>query len=307
MVTVAVPVKNRRERMLRCMDSLLAIDYPAYEVLVLDNESTDGTAEACRELAATATVPVRVEVLGGSVGAIRNRAAHLSRGAIIAFTDSDCTVDPGWLRAGVSTLLRGPDVGVVTGRTLPAEPADGPWPATLEVEERTGRFESCNVFFRTEPFGASEGFDEVVGHFWEDTAAGFAMRRAGWKDAFETGAIVYHDVTYPGLGWHLQRAQRQANVAWVVKRYPEIRREVLWARVFLRPRDAKVVALAIACVLAHRRPLMALALAAPYTQERGPRVAHPMELVGFAQRLAHDGATVVGCLRGAIRHRALVL
>lgn len=307
LVTVAVPVKDRRDRMLRCLESLLAIDYPAYEVIVLDNGSTDGTAEACRELADGAPVPVRVEVLTGSVGRLRNQAGQLARGDVTAFTDSDCTVDPGWLRAGVRALVSDPDVGVVTGQTLPADPADGPWPATLEVTERSGRFESCNVFFRTGPFAISDGFDEVVGHFWEDTAAGFAMRRIGWRDVYEPRAVVYHDVTYPGFKWHLKRAQKQANLAHVVRRYPEIRRELLWAHIFMRSRNAKVVALLTACGMAPRRPLLALALAAPYLQERGPKVAHPMQLVGFAQRLAYDTACVVGCVRGALRYRALIL
>jgi cellulose synthase/poly-beta-1,6-N-acetylglucosamine synthase-like glycosyltransferase len=306
-VTIAVPVKDRRERMLRCLDSLLRIDYPCYEVLVLDNESSDGTAEACRERGPAARVPLRVEVLAGSVGELRNRAPELARGSIMAFTDSDCVVDSGWLRAGVSALLRAPDVGLVTGRTEAAEPTNGGWPATLEVHGRSGRFESCNVFFRTEPFRASEGFDEVVGHFWEDTAAGFAMRRAGWKDAYEPAAIVYHDVTYPGFLWHLRRAQRQANLAHVVRRYPEMRRDVLWARVFLRPRDAKLLALVAAGSLARRQPLLAAALAAPYLHERGPHSPHPQQLVEFAQRMIYDAATVLGCARGSVRHRTITL
>ena len=307
-VTVAVPVKDRRERMLRCLDSLLAIDYPDYEVIVLDNESTDGTAEACRERARATAVPVRVETLPGSVGAIRNRAAHLATGEIIAFTDSDCMVDPGWVAAGVKALQARPEVGTVTGRTLPAEPITGAWPATIDVTGPTPRFESCNIFFRTAAFAATPGFDEVVGHFWEDTAAGFAMRRAGWDDAYEPGALVFHDVTYPGFRWHVKRAQRQANAAHVIGRYPEIRTDVLWGRVFLRPRSAKVLALAIgAGALAARRPLSAAALAAPYLAERGPTSARPQAMIEFGQRLAFDGANVIGCLRGSLRYRTLVI
>jgi glycosyltransferase involved in cell wall biosynthesis len=293
--------------MLRCLDSLLAIDYPDYELLVLDNESSDGTAEACRERGAGAPVPVRVEVLPGTVGAIRNRAGELAAGEIIAFTDSDCIVDPGWLRAGVDALLARPELGLVTGRTLPAEPITGAWPATLEVQSRSLRFESCNVFFRRDAFVASDGFDELVGHFWEDTAAGFAVRRGGWEDDYEPGALVFHDVTYPGFAWHLRRAQRQGNLALVVRRYPELRRELLWGRVFLRPRSAKVLALAAGAALAPRRPLLAAALAAPYLLERGPQAARPVALVEFGQRLAFDGANVLGCVRGSIRYRTLVL
>src|SRR5689334_9060571 len=47
-VTVAVPVKDRRVQMLRCIDALLAQDHPSFEILVLDNESTDGTPDEVR-------------------------------------------------------------------------------------------------------------------------------------------------------------------------------------------------------------------------------------------------------------------
>ncbi|MDX6667220.1 MAG: hypothetical protein QOK04_600, partial [Solirubrobacteraceae bacterium] len=55
-VTVAVPTKDRRERMLRCLDAVLAQDYPNYDVLVLDNRSSDGTREACIEHARASDV-----------------------------------------------------------------------------------------------------------------------------------------------------------------------------------------------------------------------------------------------------------
>ena len=58
---MVVAVKDRRERMLRCLDALLAQDHPSYEILVADNGSSDGTPQACLQRAAQATVPVRVE------------------------------------------------------------------------------------------------------------------------------------------------------------------------------------------------------------------------------------------------------
>ena len=50
-VTVVVPVLNRRERMLRCLDAVLGQRYVSYDVLVLDTGSSDGTPEACVERA----------------------------------------------------------------------------------------------------------------------------------------------------------------------------------------------------------------------------------------------------------------
>jgi glycosyltransferase involved in cell wall biosynthesis len=304
-VSALVPVKDRRERMLRCMDALLAQDHPDYEIVVLDNGSTDGTPEACLERAKGSDVPVRVEVIAGSVGHVRNRGAELARGEIVAFTDSDCLPAPGWLSAGERPFVD-PAVGVVTGRTLPEEEPTGPWPATIEVEGPTPRFESCNVLFRRDAFIATPGFDEQVGHFWEDTAAGFAMKRAGWQVAYAPDALVRHDVTYPGWVWQLKRAQRHAHLAAVLRHYPEMRREVLWARVFLRPRHAVLLATAIGLALA---PLDRrwLALAAPYAWSRRPYTLHPRQMIGNAQGVIFHYAILAGVLRGAIRHRRIVL
>lgn len=307
-VTVAVPVRDRRERMLRCLDALLAQDHPSFEILVLDNESTDGTGEACAERGRDAGVPVRVERLAGSLGAIRNRAGSLARGEFLAFTDSDCLPSPGWLTAAVAALRREPGAGVVQGRTLPEVEPDEGWPATIHVESLSGRFESCNLVFRRDAFVASAGFDEEVGHFWEDTAAGFALLRTGWRAVYAPDALVHHDVTYPGFWWHVRRMQRNANLGPVVRRYPEIRREVLFWRVFLAPRDARFLALLLALALAPRSRL-ALVLALPYLVTRlqagdgrlpaGPRAQ--------AQDVVYDAARLLAMLRGSVRGRTLLL
>lgn len=304
-ITVAVPVKDRRERMLRCLESLLGQDHPNYEVIVLDNESSDGTAEACAELAAGASVPVRVEVLPGTVGAMRNRAAELARGEFLAFTDSDCLADPAWLSTAVAAFQDSPRTGVVCGATLPLEPPTAGWPATIEVTGWTGHFESCNVIFRTVALRASRGFDEEVGHYWEDTAAGYAVLSDGWEARFAAQAVIRHDVTYPGFAWHLQRAMKHRNAGPVLARYPELARDLLWAGVFLSPRDAKLIAAGAGLLLTRRYPA-ALALSVPYVRER--LLARWWEdPKGLAQTVLYDAANVLGALRASPRARRLVL
>jgi len=304
-VTVAVPTKDRKERMLRCLRALLAQDHPSYEILVLDNGSTDGTPEACRDLAADSATPVRVVVLEGSVGAVRNAGARLAAGEVVAFTDSDCLPDPGWLAAIEAPLLEDPAVGVVCGVTRPEEPFSDGWPATMDVDHFTGRFDSCNIAFRARALRECDGFDEEIGHFWEDVAAGYAMRRAGWRSAFAPTAIVLHDVTYPGFAWHVRRALKQANLGPVLARYPEIADDLLWRRVFLSPRDAKLCAALLGVALAPRvRP--AAVLAAPYVMERLPASSW-RDPKAIAQAVVYDAATVVGALRAGVRARRLVL
>jgi glycosyltransferase involved in cell wall biosynthesis len=120
-ITVVVPVKDRRERMLRCLDAIAAQDHPSFEVVAIDNGSTDGTLDALRERAARGDVELRVARAEGLIGRVRNEGARLARGEIVAFTDSDCRPAPGWLRAATAPFAD-PGVGVVTGPNLPADP-----------------------------------------------------------------------------------------------------------------------------------------------------------------------------------------
>jgi GT2 family glycosyltransferase len=305
-VTVAVPVKDRRERMLRCLDALLAIDYPSFDVLVLDNESSDGTAEACRERARGAPVAVRVEVLPGSVGRLRNCAGELAPGEVVAFTDSDCMPTPGWLRELVAPLLD-TAVGIVQGVTVP-EPGvrQGRWAVSQELREWTGRYECCNLAVRREALLGSEGFDELI-FFGEDVAGGLAIERAGWRHAFAPGAVVHHDVTHPGFRWWLRRGYMYGNIALVARRFPEFRRRYLLAGVFFRRRDAMLVAFLAGLALA-RNDRRALALALPYAWNRRPRGLHPHDLtVAVAQSMMFDLIILVGMVRGSLRYRSLVL
>jgi glycosyltransferase involved in cell wall biosynthesis len=305
-VTVAVVVKDRRERMSRCLDALLAQDHDSFEVLVCDNGSTDGTAEMVRERAAAATVPVRIEHVRGTIGQVRNQATRMAEGSLVAFTDSDCLPAPDWLSRATAPFADDPGLGVVTGVTLPEdEPPLGRWAATLEIREQTWRFETCNAVYRREALLGSEGFDEAIA-FGEDTSAGWSVLRGGWRAGFAPDAVVRHDVTYPGLRWHLRKVQSYGDTARVMRRYPEGAERLLWGRWFYRPRNAKLVAAMAGVALA---PLdrRALLLAAPYAWFRRPRRPTPRAALDSAEGTVYDLAILLGLVRGSIRNRRLVL
>jgi glycosyltransferase involved in cell wall biosynthesis len=282
--------------MLRCLGALLAQDHPDFEVLVCDNGSTDGTPEAA------AALGVRVERVDGTVGRVRNEGARRAEGSLIAFTDSDCLPAPGWLTA-LERAFEDERVGVVQGRTLPeVEPSAG-WAATIRIEEFTGRYESCNVAYRADALRSSAGFDES-GYGWEDTGAGYAVRRGGWLAAFAPDALVHHDVTYPGFWWRLKRAEEFSFAPAVAARYPEMRRELMTAGVFLRPRNARFAAALAGVALARRAPGIAAALATPYALERANMARDPKAV---AQNVVYDAAVAYWLARGSLRHRSLVL
>jgi glycosyltransferase involved in cell wall biosynthesis len=309
-ITVAVVVRDRRDRMLRCLEAILAQDHPSFEVLVLDNESVDGTSEAVREVARTAAVPVRVDVVGGSVGRLRNEAVRRARGEILAFTDSDCAPAPGWLAAGDAAMAADRRLGVVQGRTMPdvAPESLGRWPNTQRIEGFTSLYECCNIFYRTSALRGANGFDEKprLSAFGEDTAAGWSLRRLGWREAYAPAALVHHDVTYPGLAWHLRRALRYEVFPSLVREYPELRDQLFWRRWFLAKRYAGYLLAVIGLLGAlRRRPLLVLAL--PYVAYRRPARWDGPHLRGQIEGAMYDTAAFVGLVRGSIRSRRVVL
>lgn len=119
-VVVASDLK-RPDRLRECLAALTQLDYPDADLIVVDNHrgaAADGVAE--RIAAQFPRVRVVREAVPG-VSAARNAGVRAARGEIVAFTDDDVVVDPGWLRAlGTRYVLR-PDEDVVTGLILPGD------------------------------------------------------------------------------------------------------------------------------------------------------------------------------------------
>ena len=88
-------------RLQRCLTSILRNGYPRdlIEIIVVDNESTDGSAAAARGYGA-----VIVKSPGDSVAAHRNRGARAALGSVVAFADSDHEIDRNWLETAVEVL-----------------------------------------------------------------------------------------------------------------------------------------------------------------------------------------------------------
>lgn len=307
MTTVAacVVVKDRRDAMARCLDGITMQTRPADEIVVVDNESSDGTWELLRERARSMPA-LLVDRQPGTLGRVRNVAVGLASADVVAFTDSDCVPEPGWLAAGLVPFGHA-SVGVVQGRTVPARQPTRRWSATQDIATRSGLFEACNVFYRREPLVSVGGFDESLGFFGEDTAAGWRMLRAGWTDAFAATAVVRHDVTTPGLGWQLRRAARYVNWPALIAQFPE-RRDLLWGRMFLRQRSAVAdLALVAAAAAAATRSGWPLLAAAPFAWTHRPRGVRPGNVADSAGDALFDLVVSGALMTGSLRSRTLVL
>jgi glycosyltransferase involved in cell wall biosynthesis len=306
-VTVAVVVKDRADLMAACLWGIEAQCGPSFEIVIIDNESRDGTWELLVERSEASGGRLRVRREAGSVGRVRNVALAEARAPVIAYVDSDCVPEPGWLAAGVQALGADAGIGVVQGRTRPdPSAASAPWPATQDIDRLSGAYEACNIFYRTDVLRRAGGFDEEIGFFGEDTSAGWSVLRLGYRAAFAGDAVVDHAVSHPGIAWHLRRALLYWKWNRLVRRFPEMREQLLWHRLFLRPRSAWFFASVVALAAGTRRPVLALG-AVPYLWWRRPRRLAARPIVNAAGAVGFDAAVCAALVVGTIRERTIVL
>jgi len=288
-----------------------ALDPGAFEVIVVDDASTDGTAAVVRgqaERSPYALAVVARELQGGPAAA-RNEGWRRAAAPLVAFTDDDCEADPGWLMALTAAAATAPGA-VLCGRTRPIGrdlPA-GPFAVTRDVDD-TGPwwFETCNIAYPRDLLERLGGFDESFPEpLGEDTDLGWRALGAGARRVFVPDAVVEHAVEDLGRVGHLRSATRGADSVLVFRRHRALREQALDGGVVRNRVHLLLVVALVGLALARRRRLAAL-LAIPYLRVLAGRVARGGDPVLALHYPLYDALTLATTARGDLRHRVLVI
>jgi GT2 family glycosyltransferase len=195
-VSVIVCTYNGGRTLEQCLCALRALNYPDYEVIVVDDGSTDGT----RALLAKHPWVRAIHQENQGLSTARNVGLAAAAGAIIAYTDSDCVTDPDWLTHLVDQLQR-TGAAAVGGPNL--TPDDG-WLAAciaaspgqpthvLESDQVAEHIPGCNMAFRREALEAINGFDPLFLKAGDDVDVCWRLQHAGEWITFAPGAFVWH-------------------------------------------------------------------------------------------------------------------
>jgi O-antigen biosynthesis protein len=195
-VSVVICTYNGARTIRQCMEGLAALQYPDYEVIVVDDGSADDTAQIVREFDVRL---IRTENRG--LSAARNRGMQEATGEIIAYTDDDAYPDPHWLHYLVHTF-RSTDFAAVGGPNLPP-PGDGVTaeaianapggPMHILLSDREAEhIPGCNMAFRAEKLRAIGGFDTQYRTAGDDVDVCWRIQQAGGVIGFHASAQVWH-------------------------------------------------------------------------------------------------------------------
>jgi glycosyltransferase involved in cell wall biosynthesis len=196
-VSVIVCSYNGAKTLERCLESLRRIEYPDYEVILVDDGSKDDTEEiASRNRWITY---LRQENSGLSMA--RNVGARAATGEVLAYTDSDCMADPQWLYFMVGTLLSGAYAGVGGPNVSPpaenwiqacVAAAPGGPNHVLLTDQIAEHIPGCNMAFYKWAFERVGGFDPEYRKAGDDVDFCWRLQQDGQIIGFSPSAIVWH-------------------------------------------------------------------------------------------------------------------
>lgn len=195
-VSVVVALYNAEKTIDECLASLTKLNYPDYEVIVVNDGSTDGSQ------AIIDRYPFHcISGANGGVSAARNRGLRAATGEIVAYIDSDAYADPDWLRYLATTFLES-DVAGVGGPNL-VPPADN-WvakcvyrspggPTQVMLDDKSAEhIPGCNMAFWKWALEEIGGFDPIFTAAGDDVDVCWRLLERNYRLGFSPSAVVWH-------------------------------------------------------------------------------------------------------------------
>jgi GT2 family glycosyltransferase len=224
-ISVVVCIYNGETTVRDCCEGLRDLDYPDYEVIVVDDGSTDDTAAIASQFGFRV---IRTE--NGGLSRARNVGLAAATGEIVAYTDGDARPDPDWLWHLAAAFTTTPHVGI-GGWNIP--PAGDGWLAdcvanapggpmhVLLSDREAEHIPGCNMAFRKTALEAIGGFDPQFRAAGDDVDVCWRLQERGGSLGFSPGGMVWHHYRDSLRAyWKQQKGYGQAE-AMLERKWPE--------------------------------------------------------------------------------------
>jgi GT2 family glycosyltransferase len=224
-ISVVVCTHNGARTLEECLSHATQVDYPNYEVIVVDDGSTDSSAEIAER---TGVRLIRVK--NGGLSSARNIGWQQASGEVVAYLDDDAYPDRDWLTYLANTFLETDFVGVGGPNIPPA--GDGMvadavgyapgGPSHVLLDDTVAEhIPGCNMAFRRAHLEAIGGFDARFRVAGDDVDICWRLQDRGWKLGFSPAAVVWHHRRASvGAYWRQQKGYGKAE-ALLERKWPQ--------------------------------------------------------------------------------------
>jgi len=225
-VSVVVCAYNAAATIGECLDALQRLTYPDFELIVVNDGSTDGTGA----IAANYPSVHVIDTPNNGLSAARNVGLQHATGEIVAYTDADVQVDPEWLTYLVQPFSA-PEIVAAGGPAI--VPADDPWfaqcvarapgaPTHVLLDDRIAEHvPGCNCAFRRGALAVIGGFNPVFLRAGDDVDVCWRIQARGWKVGFAPAALVWHRHRTTTRAYWRQQVGYGEGETWLAAEHPE--------------------------------------------------------------------------------------
>ncbi len=225
-VSVVVASYNGARTLKACLESLQHLNYPNYEVLLVDDGSTDTT----QQIASLYKNVRHLYQTHQGLSVARNTGIYAAEGEIVAFTDSDCRADEDWLYYLVCDLLNSKFAGIGGHNFLPPEDSlvaaavqvSPGGPAHVMLTDRVAEhIPGCNMAFYKWALVEIGGFDPIYRRAGDDVDICWRLQQKGYKLGFSPSGFVWHYRRSTLRAYLRQQEGYGEAEALLVRRHPE--------------------------------------------------------------------------------------
>ena len=195
-ISVVICSRNGSLTIRECLEGLMDLNYPFYEVIVINDGSTDATPQIASEYDVKL-----ISTVNQGLSAARNLGASVAKGDIVSYIDDDAIPDPDWLLFLATFFINTPCAAVggpniaPNDVTLIAECVDhspGSPSHVLFTDMEAEHIPGCNFSIRRKALQELGGFDSQFRTAGDDVDLCWRITEAGWKIGFSPGAMVWH-------------------------------------------------------------------------------------------------------------------